>query len=414
MTQQTLDFEVESTIEVPIFNKFLPTISKMDDGPVKVNEWDIPNTIKELSYLTHSHYRYYGKFPSVVAGQILEQLPPPSDKHYVLDNFCGSGTTLVEAKLRGIKSFGLDISWLSVLASNVKVSNVDISAVQAELRLLVEWFEKNKCSFEAPEDSFSQKWFRDCAAKDLNAIRHYLLNLTASEVKDFLVVAFIGIVRRVSKAHDGEVRPHINKKKKQRDVISAFAKKVNDMCKDHIDFIGLVDDNVNATSLLGDNLSLPEQFDDGLCYLAISHPPYLNSFNYAPVFSLEFYWGDLFEEHYTGGVKKLYKSEMRAHPANEKLTEGYFSHLKKCYEETYRIQKDGAYLAIVIGDCTRNKKLVPVVQKTIELVKEIGYELVEVNYRTTHYGLGKYAYSHRADYHGDQEEKKDGIIIFKK
>lgn len=414
MTQQTLDFEVESTIEVPIFNKFLPTISKMDDGPVKVNEWDIPNTIKELSYLTHSHYRYYGKFPSVVAGQILEQLPPPSDKHYVLDNFCGSGTTLVEAKLRGIKSFGLDISWLSVLASNVKVSNVDISAVQAELRLLVEWFEKNKCSFEAPEDSFSQKWFEYCAAKDLNAIRHYLLNLTASEVKDFLVVAFIGIVRRVSKAHDGEVRPHINKKKKQRDVISAFAKKVNDMCKDHIDFIGLVDDNVNATSLLGDNLSLPEQFDDGLCYLAISHPPYLNSFNYAPVFSLEFYWGDLFEEHYTGGVKKLYKSEMRAHPANEKLTEGYFSHLKKCYEETYRIQKDGAYLAIVIGDCTRNKKLVPVVQKTIELVKEIGYELVEVNYRTTHYGLGKYAYSHRADYHGDQEEKKDGIIIFKK
>lgn len=414
MTQQTLDFEVESTIEVPIFNKFLPTISKMDNGPVKVNEWDIPNTIKELSYLTHSHYRYYGKFPSVVAGQILEQLPPPSNKHYVLDNFCGSGTTLVEAKLRGIKSFGLDISWLSVLASNVKVSNVDISTVQAELRLLVEWFEKNKCSFEAPEDSFSQKWFEDCAAKDLNAIRHYLLNLTVSEVKDFLVVAFIGIVRRVSKAHDGEVRPHINKKKKQRDVISAFAKKVNDMCKDHIDFIGLVDDNVNATSLLGDNLSLPEQFDDGLCYLAISHPPYLNSFNYAPVFSLEFYWGDLFEEHYTGGVKKLYKSEMRAHPANEKLTEGYFSHLKKCYEETYRIQKDGAYLAIVIGDCTRNKKLVPVVQKTIELVKEIGYELVEVNYRTTHYGLGKYAYSHRADYHGDQEEKKDGIIIFKK
>lgn len=397
-----------------IFQKYLPIITTISNKKPKINEWDIPYTIKELSYLVHSHYRYYGKFPPVVAGQILEQLPPPSPDHYVLDNFCGSGTTLVEAKLRDIKSYGLDISWLSVLASNVKVTNICTKAIKKELFELVSWFENNKNKYTAPNDDFATKWFEATASKDLLVIQDYLYKMANSKTRDFLIIAFIGVVRRISKAHNGEVRPHIDKKKKQRDVIAAFAKKVNNMCTDHDEYNKYIDNDIQSECYLGDNLNLPNTFNDGKCYLAISHPPYLNSFNYAPVFSLEFYWGKRFEGQYSDGNTKLYKNEMRAHPANETVTEKYFSHLKRCYEETYRIQGAGSYLAIVIGDCTRHGKLVPVINRTIEIVEEIGYTLQELNYRTTHYGLGKYAYRHRADYHGDEEEKKDGIIIFKK
>ena len=412
MTKQAASLDLFSENE-PVFRQYLPKITSISKKSPKVNEWDIPYTIKELSYYVHSHYRYYGKFPSAVAGQILEQYLPPSKDHYVLDNFCGSGTTLVEAKLRGIKSFGLDISWLSVLASNVKVTVLDLHALKKELNNLVIWFEKNKDSFSEPDDDFSKKWFENGAARDLLVIQNYLLNLTGSHIRDFLIIAFIGIVRGVSKAHDGEVRPHINKKKKQRDVISAFSKKVNDMCSDHDEFQNNILD-VTSECILGDNLNLSKRFSDGKCYLAISQPPYLNSFNYAPVFNLEFYWGKVFEDEYTHGNSKLYKTEMKAHPANESITEKYFNHLKVCYEETFKIQEKGGVLAVVIGDCTRNGQLVPVLDKTIEIVESIGYKLKEINYRTTHYGLGKYAYNHRADYHGEQEEKKDGIIVFTK
>lgn len=397
-----------------VYQKFLPIINKINSSGINANEWDIPYTIKDLSYLVHSHYRYYGKFPSVVAGQILEQLQPPTADHYVLDNFCGSGTTLVEAKLRGIKSYGIDISWLSVLSSNVKTAKINTSNVKRELFRLVSWFEKNKENYLPLEDAFSVKWFDPIVSRDLKAIQDFLFKLNKSEIRDFLIIAFIGIVRRVSKAHDGEVRPHINKNKKQRDVISAFSKKVNDMCIDHDEFQTYLSSDVESKCFLGDNLNLPKRFNDGKCYLAISHPPYLNSFNYAPVFSLEFYWGDAFEEQYTDGIKKLYKSEMRAHPANDTVTEKYFSHLQQCYSETYRIQQKGSYLAVVIGDCTRNGKLIPVIDKTIKIVESLGYHLYELNYRTTHYGLGKYAYNHRADYHGKDVEKRDGIILFKK
>ncbi|NCO02587.1 MAG: hypothetical protein GW903_00160 [Alphaproteobacteria bacterium] len=410
MRQNLALFENEDVI----YKKYLPQITTLQNKPIKINEWDIPYTISELSYLVHSDYRYYGKFPSAVAGQILEQILPPSPDHYVLDNFCGSGTTLIEAKLRGIKSYGVDISWLSVLASNVKARYIDTADVKKELFKLVTWFENNKENFSSPEDAFVNKWFSPQASRDLCAIQDYILTMNSGAIRDFMLVAFIGIIRRVSKAHDAEVRPHINKNKKERDVISAFSKKISDMSADHAEFNLQTDKNLIADCFIADNTNLPKLLDDKKCYLVISHPPYLNSFNYAPVYSLEFYWGSPFEAEYTEEKKNFYKEEMKAHPANEKITEEYFNHLDKCYRETYRIQPNGSTLAIVIGDCTRNGKLIPVIDQTIEIVENIGYRLEEVNYRTTHYGLGKYAYKHRADYHGTDNEKKDGILIFKK
>lgn len=409
--QQPLDLFIE---EKPIYEQYLPTITQISNGGYAVNEWDVPYSISKLSYLVHSDYRYYGKFPSVIAGQILHQFPPPTAEHYVLDNFCGSGTTLVEAKLRGIRSYGVDISWLSVLASNVKTRINPTKEIQKELLKLASWFEANQNNYSAPEDAFARKWFEDNAARDLKVIQDYIQKMDVSSTRDFLLVAFIGIVRRVSKAYDAEVRPHIKKDKKQREVISAFAKKVNDMCKDHAEYAQYVNEDTASLCFMADNTSLDEIFNDNKCYLVISHPPYLNSFNYAPVYSLEFYWGKIFEPEYTDSKTEFYKQEMRAHPASEIITERYFAHLRGCYEETYRIQPQGAYLAVVIGDCTRNKKLIRVLDETVKIVEEIGYDLIEMNYRTTHYGLGKYAYRHRADYHGEEEEKRDGVMIFKK
>ncbi|MEA2520323.1 MAG: hypothetical protein QOF49_2403, partial [Chloroflexota bacterium] len=41
----------------------LPSETLIDPGPPALYAWDLPQTISELSYLTHNFYRYYGKFP---------------------------------------------------------------------------------------------------------------------------------------------------------------------------------------------------------------------------------------------------------------------------------------------------------------------------------------------------------------
>jgi hypothetical protein len=49
-----------------------------------------------------------------------------------------------------------------------------------------------------------------------------------------------------------------------------------------------------------------------------------------------------------------------------------------------------------------------------EIGQDVGFTLEKIIYRTTHYGVGKYAYNHRADYHGDSGGKKDGVLIFRR
>ena len=410
--QQTTLFQTE---EVPVFRRYLPEIEKVatHSGSPEKNIWKVPFTISQLGYLVHNHYRYYGKFPSVIAGQLLEQYQPKTKKDWVLDNFCGSGTTLVEAKLRGIKALGVDVSWLSVLASNVKVRHIDFEHLDELLNNLLKTFKRSKRF--GVENDFVQKWFADEAASDLSRLSRGLEKLVdGSPEFDFLLVGFLAIVRRVSRAFDGEVRPHINKEKRQREVLPAFKKKISDMRKRHAEFMSLLNVNTECSAIVDNNINPCPTLGSGSCYLAISHPPYLNSFNYRPVYSLEHFWGKPFEYLYVEeAMSGLASSELRAHPANESVTELYFNHLKLCYEQVFKLQRYGGVLAVVIGDCTRNKKLIPVLDRTREVVQEIGYETIQINYRTTHYGLGKYAYKHRADYHGDAT-KKDGILVFRK
>ena len=399
------------------WEELLPKEELLDSDPVPTYLWDIPHTIPQLGYLTHNHYRYYGKFPSVVAGMILNKYPPKHSNQYVLDNFCGSGTTLVEARLRNIKAYGIDISWLAMLASNVKVRNIDIQKIKKLLNDILKSCKMN--IVEDAIDNFTEKWFTSEATKRLKQIQIELVKTEECHEKDFLVVAFLGIVRRVSKAYDGEVRPHINKDKKERNVLRAFEKKVCDMIERHGQFMNHVKDNVCGECFLHDNTNISkglDKFNDNNCHLVISHPPYLNSFNYSPVYNLEFYWGKPFESAYAKTNQlNLNKKELKAHPADEKITKSYFKNLVEGYKETFSIQPKDSHLAIVIGDCTRNKQVVPVINTLIDKISaETGYVLHELHYRTTHYGLGKYAYNHRADYHGDRSVKKDGIIIFKK
>lgn len=386
----------------------MPIVTELAAEPVETNLWDIPYSIPKLSYLTHSHFRYYGKFPPVVAGLLIDNYPPPSADHYIFDNFCGSGTTLVEAAVRGHNAYGIDANWLAVLASNVKVRHISLTDVKLRLSDALRGWEDHIQPM--PDEAGEEKWFTPRAAADLTALASILKQFEPGPATDFLILAFLAIIRRVSRAFDGEVRPHINKDKKPRDVRSAFSKKVRDMMSSHAAYMELSPPHGDLECLLGDNRDL-RPVPAGNLYLAISHPPYLNSFNYRPVFSLERRFAEGFAP---SAADTLFReTELLAHPANASVIDAYFAHLKSCYEALHARQDRGSYLAVVIGDCTVKHQLVPVVDMTADILEPIGYDLAQINYRTTHYGLGKYAYSHRADYHGEAQ-KKDGILVFKR
>ena len=416
--------------------------------------WNVDETISELSYLTHDYFRYYGKFPSKIGKMIIEDLLEKGainkETDFIIDNYTGSGTSLVEAKLAGIDSVGFDINPFAVLACRVKTYNYDLDSLKSYWDRINEQINKynnyylgdlfaelatdleddiiqriNKETRKMNENDTFSKWFSEDVIRQLYIIKDTLLTQKLTREREFFDLAFFAIIRRVSRAHDAEVRPHVNKKKRKRDVVEAYVKKVNEMILKMAEWNASVDVNTyadanivnNSNAIEVDAIITDKKKKTGKELGAVlSHPPYLNCFDYIPVYKLKFIWADGFEEIF--GIKsyeEIKQSEIKSYPVNNNAAiERYFQHNYSAYQIVYNNLKDGGYCCIVIGDCTVKNELFSVHKAFITIMQEIGFQLVKLAYRSTSYGMGRYAYRFRADYSENENSKQDAILFFKK
>ena len=101
--------------------------SRLDDLNLNWREKDLPE--RERTKHVHRLHPYLGKFIPQLVEIFLRKYRPS----LVLDPFCGSGTTLVEARTLGIDSFGADISEFNCLLSRVKTDSYDAEEVEKEI-----------------------------------------------------------------------------------------------------------------------------------------------------------------------------------------------------------------------------------------------------------------------------------------
>ena len=176
----------------------------------------LPNR-RHLRYATHGIHEYRGKFfPQLV--RALMNIAQLGQDARILDPMCGSGTTLVEARLSGRNSIGIDMNPLSVFMSDVKcrslaldsssLTNAFNTLEKAVLAPLSERSGSRRSASLAQQDrNYLERWFSDLAVIELDHIADTIDRLAVkATLKDFYRLVLSNILRKVSWQKDEDLR----------------------------------------------------------------------------------------------------------------------------------------------------------------------------------------------------------------
>ena len=168
---------------------------------------------RRLRYATHGLHEYRGKFfPQLVRALMnIARLP---DDAVVVDPMCGSGTTLVEARLSSRTACGLDMNPLSVFITDVKCRALALKPAALadacdELRRVLD---APAPAVGAPEArakvdrDYLDRWFARRTLQELDLVEAAVRRLPTQTLRDFYRVCLSNILRGVSWQKNDDLR----------------------------------------------------------------------------------------------------------------------------------------------------------------------------------------------------------------
>lgn len=129
------------------------------------------NNIQKTDTPIHDWYRFVLSYPPHLVRQYIDRFELRK-KDLLCDPFCGTGTTLVEAKKCGVPSIGCDAHPFAVLVSRVKTNwSLPVDLLSSLLRQILGGAENQMAQYSLPQLSFYTMMVREPHAKGANGYR---------------------------------------------------------------------------------------------------------------------------------------------------------------------------------------------------------------------------------------------------
>jgi len=391
-------------------------------NPIISVDWEFINS--DTSYATHKFHRYSSKFIPQIASNLIELFSEKGET--VLDVFVGSGTTLVETKILGRNSIGIDLNPLACLISRVKSRQLREALVDKIIKVLLNdirdriYSERQNTqkqlylysnilqNITIPYFPFIEQWFQPQVLRELAIITEGVKKIDNSDVKEFAICALSAIIRSVSNAKSGFGNLMIDKEKRViKNTFEIFENQILKMVEGMKEFNDIAYKKSIAKVYQGDarNISF---IKDATIDLIVTHPPYIASVPYAEYQKLSMNclresFPEMFNSAYAENMhpKNLDKNIIGGRRGRKDVVDRFLADMQKVIAEMFRVLKKKRYCCIVIGNPVVFGKEVLLNEILIDMAKECGFsveeEIIRGKYKTT---MGKM--------------KREYILIFRK
>jgi len=357
-------------------------------------------TRKDTAYITHGYHRYPAKFIPQIVSRLVEKYTKEGD--LIVDPFGGCGTTLVESKIMGRPSVGVDINPVAVLITKAKITPIDPQKIEKAfitLKAKMGAYSKDT-KVKAPEHERIDYWFKPEEKRKLAFIFTEISKLKEQDIRDFFYCAFSNILKNCSIWLQKSNKPTRDPNKKPSDPIATFYKQIKMMMRGNARFYELLKEK--------NHLEIPSQVyctdartipvEDNSVSLIVTSPPYVTSYEYADLHQLTALWleytKDLsdFRKRFIGtsyhNKKNLVlNSELAEKIRNELLKKDkktaeevstYFSEMNQVFAEMKRMLKKGGKTCIVIGNTSLKGVEILNAEVFAEQLQNLGLKITDI------------------------------------
>ncbi len=389
--------------------KVIRDIEKLTDS--EPNYWDF----KEGAEKEHIHklIRYPATMVPVMQSKLIE-LFAKHDKtiNVLLDPFMGSGTTLVEANIKGIDAIGIDINPFAYLITTVKLRKIDLEKLNLKNQQLIEKVQLDttiEFNYWFPKIS---KWFKPEIINELSIIKKNIVNEPEVDYRCVMWIAFARTVQYSSNDRESTFKLHAKTKEDIEifnvDVKSYFIKCLSETEEIFEEYYGgAYRSDCSAALYCGDSMDiLREKIPDNSVDIVSTSPPYgdnATTVTYGQYSMLQLRWipnedlqieiDDSLLQNYSsldrkslGGIgyslsqieesgilqrsvtlSALYNKLIVRDEKKARKVVSFYIDYEKILEELFRVVKENKYLLFTVGNRKVDDEVVCLDKVTIEL-----------------------------------------------
>ncbi len=356
---------------------------------------------------THCFHPYPAMMIPQVAERILDEFGQNSK--ILFDPYCGSGTSLVEANLRGINAIGTDINPLARLIAKVKTTIIPLKMLDSYLKDFNDFIFSIKLGGKKIEPEINNfkninYWFKKDTQYWLAIIKEYIEKIDVEDIRDFFKAAFSETVREVSLTRKSEFKLYRMSKKQiekfNPDVLFIMMEKLIRNRNGMAEYISIKRNNSNSKIYdfntvyeIPQNIISPESVD-----IIVTSPPYGDSRTtvaYGQFSRLSNQWLG-FEEYNEvdkrsmGGIREKEFKNFELKILDRVLSQiasidykrvydviSFYIDYEKSIKNISKVMKRGGIVAYVVGNRRVKGIEIPNDEITKELFEKYGFEHIK-------------------------------------